>query len=259
MKINPKFEALIPVLPAEVFQTLKDDIEANGQRDPILVDEDGDILDGHHRFKILGKDAKSKCVKIPKEEREAFCIKVNLNRRNLTRDELNPIRKRQQEIALEWKKAGWTQERIGKVLGVKQNTISDWLGMPIIAADNGHTPEPSDPPAPPPASTDCRVKLSKAQKEKIVERVLGNGESQEQVASDYGINQGTVSRLVTEAKVNSKAEEKRKSELKQVSLSTFEEGLAMMFLMAGCLWEYAERVWQAVKSKVAAWVDRTMP
>ena len=48
-----------------------------------------------------------------------------------------------------FKSKGWTQERIGEVLGMSQNTVSDWLqDRTNIGSDNASTPK------------DCRIKLS---------------------------------------------------------------------------------------------------
>jgi len=47
-----KYSFLLPPLSSEEFETLRLSIEAEGVREPIWVDESGNILDGHHRRKI---------------------------------------------------------------------------------------------------------------------------------------------------------------------------------------------------------------
>ncbi len=43
------------------------------------------------------------------------------------------------------------------------------------------------------------------------------------------------------------------------SPTLFEEGLALLLLVAGCVWEYGARVWQAAKVSACRWIDRRMP
>ena len=54
---KPAYGDLLPPLSTDEFNALKADTKANGIRDPICVDENGEILVGHHRFKC-DKDAK---------------------------------------------------------------------------------------------------------------------------------------------------------------------------------------------------------
>ena len=54
MKINPKFQALIPPLSPEEFSQLETNIIADGCRDP-LVTWDGTLIDGHNRYAICKK------------------------------------------------------------------------------------------------------------------------------------------------------------------------------------------------------------
>jgi len=44
-----------PPLSEDEYAALKEDIRKNGQIVPILIDEDGNILDGHHRNRICGE------------------------------------------------------------------------------------------------------------------------------------------------------------------------------------------------------------
>jgi ParB-like chromosome segregation protein Spo0J len=50
--VNPEYASLVPELSPEECESLKQSIkEANGLYVPIIANEDGIILDGHHRFK----------------------------------------------------------------------------------------------------------------------------------------------------------------------------------------------------------------
>ena len=52
LKINPEYQKLLPKLPQEEYEALKESIKSEGQHFPITVNEEGVILDGHHRFQI---------------------------------------------------------------------------------------------------------------------------------------------------------------------------------------------------------------
>ena len=50
MKLTERYQVL-PDLPPEKFEALKADIAERGVLVPIDVDEEGHILDGHHRYR----------------------------------------------------------------------------------------------------------------------------------------------------------------------------------------------------------------
>ena len=55
LKINPEYEALVPTMSKGSYETLASSIQANGQYEPITVNENGIILDGHQRFRACNK------------------------------------------------------------------------------------------------------------------------------------------------------------------------------------------------------------
>lgn len=62
MKIKPEYEKKVIPLHADQYHTLKESIRENGLWLPIITNSDGEILDGHHRFracKELGFTPKS--------------------------------------------------------------------------------------------------------------------------------------------------------------------------------------------------------
>ncbi len=89
LKINPKFEAVIPSLSPEEFRQLEDNILQDGEVfTPIFV-WNGTIIDGHHRYRILRKYPEIPYRIISKEfENEyaavAWICNHQLGRRNLT-------------------------------------------------------------------------------------------------------------------------------------------------------------------------------
>ncbi len=82
-KTTAKYE-LLPPLTTDEFAALKADIKANGLREPIIVDDDGEILDGHHRHKIDKNAPRRTLGGMSEAERQAFVFSANFNRRNLS-------------------------------------------------------------------------------------------------------------------------------------------------------------------------------
>lgn len=86
--IKPEYERLVPGVTVQEFDKLKEDISQNGLHYPIIINGDGIVLDGHHRFKAcqeLGIDCSytTKHFKDDLDEKE-FVILINLRRRHLT-------------------------------------------------------------------------------------------------------------------------------------------------------------------------------
>jgi DNA modification methylase len=87
LKINPEYEALLPKLPPDEFEALKVSIKESGLHYPIVVNKEGIILDGHHRFRICQElDIKPKTEVKEFSNRlleKKFVIESNLRRRHL--------------------------------------------------------------------------------------------------------------------------------------------------------------------------------
>jgi ParB-like chromosome segregation protein Spo0J len=88
IRINPEHASLVPELSPEEFESLKQSIKrANGLYVPIIVNQDGIILDGHHRYKAcqeLGIEPKTTVREFSdKLEEQLFVIECNLIRRQL--------------------------------------------------------------------------------------------------------------------------------------------------------------------------------
>ena len=71
LSVNKEYQDLLPALDERAYQSLKQSIKAHGLHLPIIVNSQGIILDGHHRFKacqelgiepkILVQDFGDKC------------------------------------------------------------------------------------------------------------------------------------------------------------------------------------------------------
>ena len=85
VKINPEYASLVSELSPEENESLKQSIKENGLHVPIVVNQNGIILDGHHRYKAcqeLGIEPKTLVREFKdKLEEQLFVIDCNLIRR----------------------------------------------------------------------------------------------------------------------------------------------------------------------------------
>ena len=98
-KLKTKYCELLPPLTTEELGALKASINADGIRVPIWVDEDGNILDGKHRYAI-DKNAPRQVIEgLSESEKLAFVFNANFARRNLSTSQKNEARKKMKAIA----------------------------------------------------------------------------------------------------------------------------------------------------------------
>ncbi len=122
IRLTEKYQVM-PSMPPEQFDALKADIAERGVLVPIDVDEDGHILDGHHRYRActeLGIVDFPTIVRpgLTEEERRIFARKSNMLRRHLTRKQVREL------IAEQLKDTpSWANNRIGQVLGADSKTV----------------------------------------------------------------------------------------------------------------------------------------
>ena len=196
MELRTPYEHLVPPLATPEYEALKASIEADrAVHDPIWVDEQNSILDGHHRHRAVGelRGEQEILINLPtrvrtglsEPEKKAFVLASNMRRRNLSPEQKEELRETQIAVAKELRAVGKSQADIGLALGVTQQAVSLWL-TPNTSPCNGRI--------------DNRQKLTAEERSEIHERVKA-GESQNQIKADYGISQQHVSRVhVAEAK-----------------------------------------------------------
>lgn len=210
--LKTPYSDLLPPLSTEEFAALEADIRANGVREAVVVDEVGNVLDGHHRLKI-DPDASRRVVSgLTDDEKQAFVIRANMARRNLSPSQKQELLAKQKALAGRLREAGKTQEEVAVLLGVARQTVGYWEGpapVPVISNANlGITDNtPAEPPALP--KPDVRVKVNPVQRPVIAQRVQA-GESQAQVAADYGVKQNTVSTIVAKETKRQEAVQRRR-------------------------------------------------
>ena len=203
VKLKIPFADLLPPLSTEEFDALKKDIEANGVRDKIIRSEDGEILDGHHRYKIK-KSAPTHTIKgsgkWSDEQKQAYVIATGFKRRNLSPDQKRELTTKQKKLckALREQDAKqWTQQRLASMSGVSRQAVAKWFDGNNATGCNASKP-------------DARVKLNQDAKDDVAVRVDA-GESQEQVAADFGVTTRTVRTAVKAKKDKKKKAKARKA------------------------------------------------
>ena len=183
MKFKTPYADFLPPLEEEELDALKSSLKEHGQLSPIIVDEDGNILDGHSRAKLLGESVKHTVLRgLTEAERKAFVTKTNKARRNLSAEQKAKLLEKQKEIAFELKKEGKRQREIAVALAVSQKTISNWIVENVSnrSVGNAHTPE-----------LDSRRKVPRREEKTIVAR-LDKGETQKEIANELGVERSTI-------------------------------------------------------------------
>lgn len=131
---SDKYADFLPPLSSEEFAALKADIDANGVLHPVMVDEDGNVLDGRHRLKI-NPGAPRKVIRgLSAAEKEAFVFRANFVRRNLSPSQKDEARRRMKETAKRLREEDakkWTQKRVAETLGVTRQTVDNWFNRDV--------------------------------------------------------------------------------------------------------------------------------
>lgn len=142
IRINPEYGSLVPELSPEENESLKQSIMKDGLYVPIIINQNGIILDGHHRYKAcqeLGIEPKTIVKEFEdKLDEQLFVIDCNLIRRqlnNFQRTELalkskpllEAIVKRNESLGGKGGRnltpLGRVDERIGERAGVSRDTV----------------------------------------------------------------------------------------------------------------------------------------
>jgi ParB-like chromosome segregation protein Spo0J len=92
LRLNPEYEKLLPKMSEQEFVELKASIQTEGQHYAIIVNEDLEVLDGHHRLRAcieLGIEPDFEVRKFEDKLLEKkFVIEANLRRRHLNNFQL---------------------------------------------------------------------------------------------------------------------------------------------------------------------------
>lgn len=119
---DKKYQTM-PDMPPAQFEALKEDIAERGLLTPIDIDEDGRILDGHHRYQALRELGITDFPTIVRpglceEDKRLYSRKTNMMRRHLSTKQIRELIRSQ---LLET--PHWANNRIGQELGVDGKTV----------------------------------------------------------------------------------------------------------------------------------------
>jgi len=115
---------VMPDMTQEEYDALKEDIAERGVMVSLEFDENGNVLDGHHRLKIcaeLGIEDYPKIIRAGMSEPEKWthARKLNMARRHLTREQRRELIQAQIKDTPEL-----SDRQIAKMLGVSNSTVS---------------------------------------------------------------------------------------------------------------------------------------
>jgi ParB-like chromosome segregation protein Spo0J len=117
---------IFPGLSPTEFNALKLDIREHGVMVAIEVDQDGRIVDGHHRARAWN-ELRAEGFKVPEYERKVryyesdderleHALRLNQLRRHLTANQ-------RKDVVTELRRRGWSTRQIGRVLDVGKSTV----------------------------------------------------------------------------------------------------------------------------------------
>ena len=120
-----KYQVCRPLTPIE-YEALKNDIAENGVLVPVEIDENGEILDGHHRIRAW-QELESEGANLPdyprmiragmsEEQKRNHARKLNVLRRQMTKDE-------REAIMVDMRKDGMSYRQIAEATGVNASTV----------------------------------------------------------------------------------------------------------------------------------------
>lgn len=167
---------LLPALTADELHDLRASIETHGVMVPVLIDGDGDVIDGHHRQQIadeLGIDYPvAQRADLTETEKRTLALDLNLHRRHLSREQKREVIAR--SLAADphlsnrqhAERTGASHPTVAAVRSELESTGKIYQSDERMSADgrvrpstqperpepiNGHAPEPDPAPAPRPA------------------------------------------------------------------------------------------------------------
>jgi transposase-like protein len=182
MALQTPYRHLVPPLAPDDRHALEANLRM-GQHSPVIVDEHGNVLDGHNRYDIIGERVKTRTITgLTDAEKRAIVVASALGRRNMTAEQKAELRETQKRIILELRLENPTKnthEALALQFGVPRRTITDWLDGAGGETANG-------------AGRGFQPKYAPDVQAAAIERVR-SGERVAQVAKDLDVPRGTVS------------------------------------------------------------------
>lgn len=130
----------MPPLSISEKALLKESLERDGQKYPVLVLPDGRIIDGYHRFQVLGEKAKYQILDVGENKALDLAMYLNVARRQLSYEQIREVKEKVKDLVIDERKKGKTQEEISKTTHVPRQTIYRWLNNDAFArSGRAHT------------------------------------------------------------------------------------------------------------------------
>ena len=125
VKINDHFFDLVPRPSKQEMQILTESIMKNGQREPIVINHNHFILDGHTRFEVcqnLGIEPVCRVMKFDTyEEEEAYVVELNMERRNVNNFQKLEIYHNYYEKIKKKVQSQKTRDKYGRIVSMNKN------------------------------------------------------------------------------------------------------------------------------------------
>jgi ParB-like chromosome segregation protein Spo0J len=125
----------LPPLDAKTDADLRESIAKYGVLTPILVDQRGDILDGHHRHRIadeLGIACPEEPINVPEDPDERAELLAQLN--DARRQRLTPEERR--HLVMRLRDAGLSERDIERQTGIPKTTVHRDLTRQVVHVDH---------------------------------------------------------------------------------------------------------------------------
>lgn len=127
--VQSRFQLFSP-MPEEKYAKLKDDIRLHGVQVPVEVDQNGQLLDGHHRIRAW-TELRAEGFQVRDytrlirhfendDDREFHAAKINTQRRDVSVED-------KKRNAGTWLERGWSRRRVADALGESESTIRFWF------------------------------------------------------------------------------------------------------------------------------------
>lgn len=196
---------LLPALDSATERALRASIQRFGVLVPVLLDQHGELVDGHHRKRIAedeGKSCPEQMVHLPDdpEERAAALTSVNDDRR----PRISPEQRREVVTAL--RADGHSTRAIAGAVGVDHSTVV----RDLASDESGGASAPPDASQTPPLITGTdgksyparkkphgNSKLDAQQQDEIAQR-LRRGEQGKALAEEFGVSTNSISKIANQ-------------------------------------------------------------
>jgi len=184
-KLKTPYKHLLPALKDEERQALRDSVKARGVEVPVVVSEDGTVLDGHHRLAVNPQAPRRVLAGLKTEpEKRAAAYRLNLARRHLTAEQRAKVLTGMKAAARALNREGKTQDQAAALLGVSRETVRNWFG-PV---SNGRVAKAN-------RWQKASAKVS-PETQRVMVRQAKGGERVGVLAKRYGVSHGRVSQIV---------------------------------------------------------------